>query len=58
MESDAEVHQFECYGYKIGLIPMLEASILFRLFLRSGEYILPALVDFAMEGGYVKHQLL
>jgi len=58
MESDAEVHQFECYGYKIGLIPMLEASILFRLFLRSGEYILPALVDFAMEGGYVKRQLL
>ncbi|XP_036674224.3 uncharacterized protein [Drosophila suzukii] len=55
MESDAEVHQFECYGYKIGLIPMLEASILFRLFLRSGEYILPALVDFAMEGGVLNN---
>nr|XP_017005087.2 uncharacterized protein LOC108062783 isoform X2 [Drosophila takahashii] len=55
MESDAEVHQFECYGYKIGLIPMLEASMLFRLFLQSGEYILPALVDFAMEGGVVNH---
>ncbi|XP_052835050.1 uncharacterized protein LOC128251855 [Drosophila gunungcola] len=53
MESDSEVHQLECYGYRIGLIPMLEASILFRLFLQSGKYILPALVDFAMEGGVV-----
>ncbi|XP_016991802.2 uncharacterized protein LOC108053609 [Drosophila rhopaloa] len=53
MESDSEVHQYECYGYRIGVIPMLEASILFRLFLESGEYILPALVDFAMEGGVV-----
>lgn len=51
MKSDAEVHQYECYGYKIGLIPMLEANMLFRLFCEAGEYILPAIVDYAMDGG-------
>ncbi|XP_017056142.1 uncharacterized protein LOC108098008 [Drosophila ficusphila] len=55
IKSDAEVHQNECYGYKIGLIPMLESTMLFRLFLESGEYILPALVDFAMDGGVVNN---
>ncbi|EDV48767.2 uncharacterized protein LOC6552411 isoform X2 [Drosophila erecta] len=53
MESDAEVHQYECYGYKIGLIPMLEANMLFRLFCEAAEYILPALVDYALDGGVI-----
>ncbi|EDW96954.2 uncharacterized protein LOC6536670 isoform X2 [Drosophila yakuba] len=53
MESDAEIHQYECYGYRIGLIPMLEASMLFRLFYEALEYILPAIVDYAMDGGVI-----
>ncbi|XP_017085118.2 LOW QUALITY PROTEIN: uncharacterized protein LOC108117277 [Drosophila eugracilis] len=53
MESDADIHIFECYGYRIGVIPMLEASMLFRLFVEAGDYILPALVDYAMEGGII-----
>ncbi|XP_002041144.2 uncharacterized protein LOC6616807 isoform X1 [Drosophila sechellia] len=55
MKSDAEVHQYECTGYKIGLIPMLEANMLFRLFCEAGEYILPAIVDFAMDGGILSN---
>ncbi|KAH8383460.1 hypothetical protein KR009_008851 [Drosophila setifemur] len=53
MDDDWSTHETECYGFKIGVIPMLEASILFRLFVESAEYILPAVVDFSHEGGVI-----
>ncbi|KAH8247310.1 hypothetical protein KR038_002071 [Drosophila bunnanda] len=54
-ESDAKVHRLECYGYRIGLLPMLEATMLFRLFLQAAEYIFPAIVDFTMDGGVINN---
>ncbi|KAH8347478.1 hypothetical protein KR059_011421 [Drosophila kikkawai] len=54
-DSDAEKHKLECQGYRIGLIPMLEATILFRLFLKSAEYVFPAIMDFTMDGGVINN---
>ncbi|KAH8247107.1 hypothetical protein KR032_009510 [Drosophila birchii] len=51
--SDAGVHQLECHGYRIGLLPMLEATMLFRLFLQAADYIFPAILDFTMDGGII-----
>ncbi|XP_070138386.1 uncharacterized protein [Drosophila bipectinata] len=51
MKDDAEIHQYECYGFKIAIIPLLESTTLYRLFLQAADYILPALVDFALDGG-------
>lgn len=50
-DNDAGAHQYECYGYKIGIIPMLEASMVYRLFLQAAEYVFPAILDFSMDGG-------
>ncbi|KAH8314270.1 hypothetical protein KR074_008906 [Drosophila pseudoananassae] len=54
MKDDAEIHQYECYGFEIAIIPLLESTTLFRLFLQAADYILPALVDFALDGGVIK----
>ncbi|XP_020815606.1 uncharacterized protein LOC110189742 [Drosophila serrata] len=54
-DSDAIVHKFECLGYRIGLLPMLEATMLFRLFLQAAEYIFPAIFDFTMDGGVINN---
>lgn len=53
MTDDVELHQYECSGFKIGIIPMMESTTLFRLFIKSAEYIKPALIDFALDGGCV-----
>ncbi|XP_017144239.1 uncharacterized protein LOC108156966 isoform X3 [Drosophila miranda] len=44
MELDWEIHQTECYGYKIGLIPMLETTQLFRCFLQAAKYLNQAIL--------------
>ncbi|KAH8331121.1 hypothetical protein KR067_011821 [Drosophila pandora] len=54
MKDDEEIHHYECSGYKVGIIPMMESTTLFRLFLKSAEYIEPALEDFVLDGGLIK----
>ncbi|XP_034488016.1 uncharacterized protein LOC117792130 [Drosophila innubila] len=54
MRSDWNEHKFECYGYKIGLIQMLEATILFRCFLQAAQYLLPAIVNFTQKNGPIR----
>ncbi|XP_022217946.2 uncharacterized protein LOC111071109 isoform X2 [Drosophila obscura] len=58
MESDCEVHQTECYGYKIGLIPMLEITQLFRCFLQAAKYLNQAILELSLDGRIISDPLV
>ncbi|KAH8306330.1 hypothetical protein KR018_007821 [Drosophila ironensis] len=55
MLEDKEAHKLECPGFRNGLIPMLEASTLFRLFVQASVYISPAILDFTYDGGVLNN---
>ncbi|XP_060648058.1 uncharacterized protein LOC132785798 [Drosophila nasuta] len=54
MKSDGAAHIYECYGYKIGLIPMLETTILFRCFVQAAQFLSPAFNKFRRKNGPIR----
>lgn len=53
LKYDWEEHQHECFGYRIGIIQMLEAKILFRFFVQAAKCLSPALAAYTLQTGYV-----
>lgn len=53
LKYDWEDHQHECYGFRIGIIQMLEAKILFRFFVQAAKCLSPALAAYTLQYGYV-----
>lgn len=53
LKYDWEEHQHECYGYRIGIIPMFEAKMLFRFFVQAAKCLSPALAAYTLQNGYV-----
>ncbi|XP_030564083.1 uncharacterized protein LOC115764919 [Drosophila novamexicana] len=55
IQSDWEEHQTECYGYKIGIIQMLEATLLFKIFIQATKYLSAALTGLAQKHGAIRN---
>ncbi|XP_046865822.1 uncharacterized protein LOC6651442 [Drosophila willistoni] len=58
LELDYEDHKDECYGYKVGIIQMLEANLLFRLFVQTAKYLADVLFFFLLDGGMITDPLV
>ncbi|XP_064554423.1 uncharacterized protein LOC135439618 isoform X2 [Drosophila montana] len=54
-QSDWEEHQTECYGYKIGIIQMLEATLLFKIFIQATKYLSAVLTSLTQEHGAIRN---
>ncbi|XP_032288785.1 uncharacterized protein [Drosophila virilis] len=55
IQSDWEEHQTECYGYKIGIIQMLDATLLFKIFIQATKYLSAALTSLAQKHGAIRN---
>ncbi|XP_068152803.1 LOW QUALITY PROTEIN: uncharacterized protein [Drosophila tropicalis] len=58
LELDCEDHNDECYGYKVGIIQILEANLLFRLFVQTAKYMEDILFFFLLDGGMITDPLV